>query len=276
LSISATDYAYVVQLMRERSAVALDAEQQYLVESRLAPVVKASGSASIRALIERLRREPYGPLHVSVVEAMTIQETSFFRDQHPFDALKAVVLPELIERRKREKTLLFWSGACATGQEPYSLAMLLLEHFPQLSSWRIRILATDIASSALAKARAGVYSKLEVSRGIPAQLLSKYFERSGEEYRARDVLRASIEWKQLNLGGPWPALSLFDVIFLRNVLIYFSQQTRAEVLRAVRGVIRTDGYLFLGSTETSFGSHAAFDPAPLGKTTVYRPTRIGP
>lgn len=274
MSITATDYEYIVQLLRERCAVSLDSSQQYLVESRLLPVARTSGAASVSALIERLRREPHGPLHTAVVEAMTIQETSFFRDTHPFAALKDVVLPELMERRRRDRTLMFWSAACANGQEPYSLAMLMLEHFPLLASWRIRILATDVSGAAVTKAEAGRYSRLEVSRGVPARLLAKFFERSDEAFVVRESIRTMIEWKQLNLAKPWPALPPFDVIFLRNVLIYFSTSTRVDVLKSVRKVMRSDGYLFLGSTENAFGASAGFEPMAVAKTTVYRPTRV--
>jgi len=184
LSISANDYDYVAALLRERCAVSLDASQHYLVESRLLPIAKAAGSASVSALIARLRREGNGPLHSAVVEAMTIQETSFFRDTHPFAALKDKVIPELIGRRKSERTLTFWSAACANGQEPYSLAMLLLEHFPSLTGWRVRILATDVSGGAIGKAETGRYSQFEVKRGIPPRFLSKFFERSGDAYAA--------------------------------------------------------------------------------------------
>jgi chemotaxis protein methyltransferase CheR len=274
LSITATDYEYVVQLLRERCAVSLDASQQYLVESRLLPVARISGAVSVAALIARLRRDPYGPLHTAVVEAMTIQETSFFRDAHPFAALKDVVLPELMWRRRSDRTLMFWSAACANGQEPYSLAMLMLAHFPSLASWRIRILATDVSGAAISKAEAGRYSKLEVSRGVPARFLAKFFVPSGEAFVVRDSVRAMIEWKQLNVARPWPALPLFDVILLRNVLIYFSASTRAEVLKSVRKAMRSDGYLFLGSTETAFGTSAGFAPMSVAKTTIYRPTPV--
>jgi chemotaxis protein methyltransferase CheR len=270
LSISPTDYEYVVQLLAERCAVSLDASQQYLVESRLLPIAKASGSASVSALVARLRRDRSGPLHTAVVEAMTIQETSFFRDTHPFAALKDKVLPELMRRRKSDRTLMFWSAGCANGQEPYSLAMLLLEHFPSLTSWRVRILATDVSSASISKAETGRYSQLEVRRGVPARLLSRFFERSPEGYVVRDSVRCMIEWKQLNLATPWPPLPLFDVILLRNVLIYFGTSKRAEVLKSVRKAMRSDGYLLLGSTETPFGSNAGLEPVSVGKTTLYR------
>jgi chemotaxis protein methyltransferase CheR len=274
LSITAADYEYVVQLLRERCAVSLDSSQQYLVESRLLPIARTTGAASVSALIARLRRDPQGALHTAVVEAMTIQETSFFRDTHPFAALKDVVLPDLVRRRRRERTLMLWSAACANGQEPYSLAMLILEHFPSLTSWRIRILATDVSGAAVSKAEAGRYSQLEVSRGMPARLLAKFFERSAEAFVVRESVRCMIEWKQLNLARSWPALPPFDVILLRNVLIYFSTTTRAEVLKSVRKVMRSDGYLLLGSTESPFGASAGFEAMPIAKTTVYRPTRV--
>jgi chemotaxis protein methyltransferase CheR len=274
LIISATDYDYVAALLRERCAISLDASQHYLVESRLLPIAKASGLPSVSALIARLRREGSGPLHTAVIEAMTIQETSFFRDTHPFAALKDKLLPELIGRRKRDRTLTLWSAACANGQEPYSLAMLLLEHFPSLSGWRIRILATDVSGAALSKAESGRYSQLEVRRGVPARFLSRFFEPSGDGYVVRESLRCMIDWKQLNLAKPWPALPLFDVILLRNVLIYFGASTRAQILKSVRKAVRSDGYLILGSTETAFGSNAGFEPVSVAKTTIYRPTRV--
>jgi chemotaxis protein methyltransferase CheR len=275
LSITATEYEYVAALLRERCAVSLDASQQYLVESRLLPIARASGAASVSALITRLRRDRSGPLHTAVVEAMTIQETSFFRDSHPFAALKDKVVPDLMRRRKSERALMFWSAACANGQEPYSLAMLLLEHFPSLARWRVRILATDVSGAAISKAEAGRYSQLEVRRGVPASYLSRFFEPAADGcYVVRESVRAMIDWKQLNLAAQWPPLPLFDLILLRNVLIYFSAAKRSEVLKSVRKVMRGDGYLLLGSTETAFGSNAGFEPVLVAKTTLYRPTQV--
>jgi chemotaxis protein methyltransferase CheR len=269
--LSTADYEFVQRLLLERAAIRISVEQEYLVRSRLEPVAKRAGLSDLTALVEQLRREPYGALHSEVVEAMTTNETSFFRDVHPFETLRNVILPEVIARKGADKTLRIWSAACASGQEPYSLAMLLNET-PTLADFRIQIIATDLARPILAKAQQGSYNSLEVGRGLPARLLARYFERVGTAFQVSTQLRSMIEWRQLNLAAPWPPLPIFDIVFIRNVLIYFPQTTIETVLKNIRKTLHPQGYLFLGTTENMLGMSAGFETVTKGKTMFYRPS----
>jgi chemotaxis protein methyltransferase CheR len=269
--LSATDYEFVQRLLLERSAIRIEVAQEYLVRSRLEPVAKQAGLADLPALVELLRRQPYGALHCQVVEAMTTNETSFFRDVHPFVTLQKLVLPEIIARKRSDHTLRVWSGACSTGQEPYSLAMLFADT-PELAGWRIQIVATDLSRGTLAKAQRGCYNALEVGRGLPARMLVKHFERAGTAFQVRSALREMIEWKQLNLAATWPALPIFDIVFMRNVLIYFQPATNQIILDNLRTKLHAQGYLFLGSTENMLGLRVGFESVTHGKTMLYRPS----
>jgi chemotaxis protein methyltransferase CheR len=270
MSLSAPDFEYVRKLVHERSAIALEASKTYLVESRLGRVAHEHGLASPEALVDLLRRERFGELHLRVVEAMTTNETSFFRDVAPFDVLKSVVIPELAERRAATKRLHFWSAACSSGQEPYSLAIVLREHFPDLASWDVQILATDLSSEMLSRARAGSYSQRDVNRGLPVSLLVKYFTRCGVQYQVAADLRRMVEFRPMNLAEAWPPMPAMDVIFLRNVLIYFDLETKKRILGRIRSVLRPDGYLFLGGAETTINLDDAFERVPCEKTSYYR------
>ena len=264
------------RLLLERAAITLSEDQGYLVESRLASLARETGCASVAALVTRLEREAYGDLHQRVVEAMTTNETSFFRDTHPFETLKTKILPDLLLRRTKERRLRVWSAACSSGQEAYSLVMLMWDAFPLLKSWNVRVVGTDIANKVVDKARAGVFSPLEVKRGLPAQFLSRYFEPHPSGFRVRDELRRVVEWKVMNLTQRDASMVSFDIIFLRNVLIYFDAQTRATVLTNAKKALRSDGYLFLGSTETPHGACTDIEPEVHGLTTCYRPKTAAP
>jgi chemotaxis protein methyltransferase CheR len=259
------DYTFIRDLVRSQSAIVLEPAKAYLIDSRLAPVARSEGLPGLRQLVTRLRGGD-GSLQRKVVEALTTNETSFFRDIHPFDALRKQLLPELIKSRTTTKMLNVWSAACSTGQEPYSLAILIRENFPQLNDgWRVRIYATDLATKVLDRARTGSFSQLEINRGLPAALAVKYFRREGLEWIANDSIRQMIEFREMNLATPWPSLSAMDVIFLRNVLIYFDTDTKREILRKVRGILRPDGCLFLGAAETTLNLDDAFERVPLEK-----------
>jgi chemotaxis protein methyltransferase CheR len=264
------DLDYVTQLVLDKAAIKLTSAQEYLVKSRLEPLARQHGLLDLAALVDKLRQLPYGELHAQVVEAMTTNETSFFRDVHPFETLRNVVLPELIAR-KTDRTLRIWSAACATGQEPYSLAMLCAD-LPKLKGYRVQIVATDLSRSTLARAQQGSYSALEVGRGLPARALAQHFDRSGTSFRVKSSLRSMIEWKQLNLASRWSLMPVFDVVFMRNVLIYFPPATVETVLRQVRTHITHHGYLFLGTTENMLGLNTGFESVSFGKTIVYRPS----
>jgi chemotaxis protein methyltransferase CheR len=260
------DYTYIRELVRTQSAIVLEPAKAYLIESRLTPVAKSEGLTSLNQLVTRLRAERGGALQRRVVEAMTTNETSFFRDHHPFDALRHQILPDLIQSRSTTRTLNLWSAACSTGQEPYSLAMLIREHFPNLGEgWRVRVLATDLATRVLDRARRGSFTQLEINRGLPAALSIKYFRREGLEWIAHDSLRQMIDFREMNLATPWPSVAQMDVIFLRNVLIYFDTDTKKKILGNVRRILRPDGCLFLGAAETTLNLDETFERVRLDK-----------
>jgi chemotaxis protein methyltransferase CheR len=270
MSLASEDFGVVRKLVLDRSAIALSDEQSYLVESRLLPVARQVGCDSLATLVGRLQREPFGALHQRVVEAMTTNETSFFRDRHPFDALRESILAEVVMSRASERRLRIWSAAASSGQEAYSLAMLLWEACPVIRTWDIKIVGTDISSAMVAKAQSGRYSQLEVGRGLPSSYLVRYFDRQGTDWQIKEPLRRMVDFRVLNLTRPDPSLTDFDIVFLRNVLIYFTPATRVQVLAHTARALRSDGYLFLGATESLLGSPAEFVTLPIGKAIAHR------
>jgi chemotaxis protein methyltransferase CheR len=264
------DFEYVADLVRTEAAIVVEASKRYLVESRLAPVARRHGLDGVGALVARLRAQPRNGLHAEVVEAMTTNETSFFRDVNPFAAMEQEVLPELIRARGAQRQLSIWSAACSSGQEPYSLAMLIRHRFPQLSRWNVRIVASDLSAEMLGRAAAGRYSQMEVNRGLPAPLLVRYFRRDGQHWQIADEVRQMVEFRAMNLIQPWAPLPPLDVVFLRNVLIYFDVATKRQILAQVRRVLRPDGYLFLGAAETTLNVDDAFERVPIGPAVSYR------
>jgi chemotaxis protein methyltransferase CheR len=255
-------------LVRERAAIVLEPGKEYLVETRLDEVAKSHGLKSIDELGRALDRGS-SQLVSDVVEAMTTNETSFFRDLYPFVAMKETILPELIQRRSATKTLEIWCAACSTGQEPYSIAMTIREHFPELASWTIRILGTDISKQVLARAKAARYRQLEVNRGLAAPQLVRFFQRAGLEWELKPEVARMVRFDALNFVEPWPALPRFDIVFLRNVLIYFDVATKRAILERARGVLAEDGYLFLGGAETMPGEDLAYDRLPIPRAGAY-------
>lgn len=269
-TLDAATFDYVRTLVHERSAIALEPTKGYLVESRLMPIAKQRGHGSLAEMVSHLRSKPYGELHAQVVEAMTTNETSFFRDAHPFEALKTAVLPELIQKRAVTKTLNIWSAACSTGQEPYTIAIMLRETFPELTSWKINILATDLSSQVLEKAASATYSQAEINRGLPAPILVKYFQKVGLQWQLKPEIRSQVQFQRMNLIEPWPLFAKMDVVFLRNVLIYFTPETKTKILAQVRNRLAADGSLFLGGAETTIGIDESFVRCNHGKTITYR------
>jgi chemotaxis protein methyltransferase CheR len=270
MALSQEDFDFVRGFVQKRSAIVLEKEKAYLAETRLALVARREGLASVDDLVAQLRLSAPNGLHQKVVEAMTINETSFFRDLKPFDALRQRVLPELLQRRAGDRRLSIWCAASSTGQEPYSLAMLVREHFPELSDWWLRILGTDLCSDALQRARRGRYTQMEVNRGLPVALLIKHFRKEGSEWQLKDEVRKMTDFRQLNLIDTWPPLPCMDIVFLRNVLIYFDVPTKKEILAKVRQVLRPDGYLFLGGAETTLNLDEAFERVDLERAGCYR------
>lgn len=270
-TLTTSDFDFVCELVRRQSAIVLEPGKEYLVESRLLPLARATKEGSIASLVTTMRREPSGPLVAKVVDAMTTNETSFFRDNHPFDALAKHVLPELLRTRAAERRLSFWCGASSSGQEPYTISMVLREALAGSPGWQTSLLATDLSAEMLARTKAGRYSQLEVNRGVPVTMLVKHFEKVGTEWQVKPDLRAMVRTRPLNLAVPFPAMGPFDVVFLRNVLIYFDTPTKKAVLDRVRRVLRPGGYLFLGGAETTLTIDDAWERVVLDRATAYRP-----
>ena len=255
------DYEFLRKLLKERSGLDLSADKQYLVESRLIPLARKAGLPGLSELVQKLKSGAE-PLTAEVVEAMTTNETFFFRDKVPFDHLKATVLPELLRARASRRAVRIWCAASSTGQEPYSIAMCLKELGSTLAGWRVEIVATDLSHGVLEKSRAGLFSQFEVQRGLPIQLLVKHFTQIGELWQLNADIRAMVQFKQLNLLQDFSHLGGFDVIFCRNVLIYFDQDTKTNVFGRLARSIESDGFLMLGAAETVVGLTDAFKPYP--------------
>lgn len=267
------NFAFLRRLMRQHAGVLLEDGKEYLVVARLGPLIRSESFGSIDEFISHLRSRPTGELHRRVAEAMVTTETSFFRDVHPFETLKDVIFPDLIERRVASRTLRIWSAACAAGQEAYSIAMLLKEHFPELADWHVRIMASDVSSAMIERAKTGSYSQLEINRGVPTHLLTRHFERDGLQWQVNEDIRQMVEFKEINLARPFPPLPEMDIVFARNVIIYFDEATRREVLERLSRRLRKDGYLFVGGAETMLAYGDLFYRLQIDRTSCYRPRR---
>jgi chemotaxis protein methyltransferase CheR len=265
-TVSFADFDFVRKLVYENSAIALDDSKEYLIEARLAPIAQREGLPSVTELIRRLRG---GGTHLrdDVVAAVATNETTFFRDVHPFDALRDVIIPSVVNANGRRR-LAMWSAAASTGQEAYSMAMVVRDHFPDLP--QVTILGTDVAANVLARATAGRFPQLEVNRGLPARLLVKHFKRDGVAWQLSDEIRRMVTFRQLNLARPFHGVPAMDIVFLRNVLIYFDVATKTQVLQRVAQVLRPGGYLLLGGAETTYGISKSFERVHVGKTVFYR------
>jgi len=252
MALDPTDMAAFFKMLRTNLGIDMALDKEYLLTSRLTPLAKSNGYPNLPAFLKAMVSTPVGQVHADAFEAMTTKETYFFRDAHPFEALKTVILPNIIEARKLSRQLTVWSAASSTGQEAYSIAILLNDHFPQLLNWNIRILATDISDTALNKARAGVYSAMEVSRGLTAEQIEAHFaEQKGGTYALKDHIRSKVTCQNLNLMDSFAGMPHFDLILIRNVLIYFEQSTRMDILKRVSNVLaKRDGCLMLGASES--------------------------
>ena len=276
-TLPADDFIYLSRLMHERAAIVLEPGKEYLALSRLDPVAREMGVGSVAALVEVLRREEASSqLHEQVIDALTTNETTFFRDFNPFESMRSDVLPEVLERKQRSRTLAIWSAGCSTGQEPYSIAMAIREHFPELLTWQLTILGTDISASVLDRARHGRYGQLEVNRGLPAHLLVRHFTRAGMEWEIEEPIRRMVRFQRHNLVDEWPAMPPFDLVFMRNVMIYFDVETKRQVLSRMLGQLSPRGYLLLGASETTFNISDDYDRQLVGRTAWYRPQRNDP
>ena len=269
--MSPLDFDYLRKLLKERSGLMLSTDKQYLVESRLTPVARKAGLGSLADLVAKLKGNDER-LTVDVVEAMTTNESFFYRDKIPFDHFREAIMPALIAARAKERRIRIWCAAASTGQEPYSLAMCIREMKEKLGGWRVDMLATDLSTEVLEKARAGIYSQFEVQRGLPIQMLVKYFAQIGDTWQIAPDIRAMVQYRPLNLLADFTSLGRFDVIFCRNVLIYFDQETKTGVLNRIGRLLDPDGYLVLGAAETVVGLTDAFKPIP-DKRGLYAPNK---
>ncbi len=267
-----SDYEYLRKILKDHSGLDLSADKQYLIESRLLPLSRKSGLSGIDELVQKMKGGS-SSITAQVVEAMTTNETFFFRDKVPFDHFRALIMPEILQARASRRSVRIWCAAGSTGQEPYSLAMSLKEMGAALAGWRIEIVATDLSLEVLEKSRTGLYSQFEVQRGLPIQMLVKYFKQTGELWQINADIRAMVQYRQLNLLHDFSQLGVFDVIFCRNVLIYFDQDTKIGIFNRLARVTEPDGFLVLGAAETVVGLTDVFKPYP-ERRGVYRPNGL--
>jgi chemotaxis protein methyltransferase CheR len=264
-----TDYEYLRKFLKDHSGLDLSADKQYLIESRLSPLARNAGLGDVGGLVQQMKGGS-SALITQVVEAMTTNETFFFRDKVPFDHFRNSIMPEMLQARANRKSIRIWCAAGSSGQEPYSIAMCLKEMAASLAGWRVELLATDLSSEVIEKSKAGIYSQFEVQRGLPIQLLVKYFKQTGELWQINPEIRGMVQHRQLNLLHDFSQLGVFDVIFCRNVLIYFDQQTKINIFNRLAKVTASDGYFLLGAAESVVGLTEAFQPC-LDRRGLYRP-----
>lgn len=265
--MSPEDFNFIAAMLKEKSGLALSQDKGYLMESRLMPVARKNGMSSLEELVEAIKGKDLA-LQLEVVEAMTTNESFFFRDSKPFNQFKELVLPTLLKSRATKKSIRIWSAACSSGQEPYSLAMILREHASELAGWKIEIVATDISQDIIDKAVKGEYTQFEVQRGLPVQYLIKHFKKDGESWNIAQDIKSMVQFKKWNLLDDYKPLGTFDVVFCRNVLIYFDQPTKTKVLSKIAGSMAEDGFLYLGGAETVLGISNKFKPVP-GQRGIY-------
>jgi chemotaxis protein methyltransferase CheR len=271
--VTPLDYEFLRKLLKERSGLDLSPDKQYLVESRLVPLARKAGLAGITELVQKMKAGLADALTAEVVEAMTTNETFFFRDKIPFDHLKDTMLPALLQARAARRSLRIWCAASSTGQEPYSIAMCLKGLGAAIAGWKIDIVATDLSQGVLEKSKAGIFSQFEVQRGLPIQMLVKHFTQVGDMWQLNADIRSMVQHRQLNLLQDFGHLGTFDVIFCRNVLIYFDQDTKAGIFERLARLVEADGFMVLGAAESVVGISDAFKPYP-DRRGLYRPNAV--
>jgi chemotaxis protein methyltransferase CheR len=273
-SITASQFDMLRDLVLRESAIVLEPGKEYLVESRLAPIARKEGVGSVGELVQKLVTSPNTKMRNEIIDAMTTNETSFFRDVHPFQTLREEIIPKLIEQRKLDRRITIWCAACSSGQEPYSLAMTLKDAFPDIvASWDVKIHATDLSETMLYRSKEGMYSQLEVNRGLPAPMLIRYFKREGADWRVDDDLRRMVDVKPANLAVPssYPRAARFDLVLIRNVLIYFDDATKTRILNEIVNRMSPEGYLMLGSSEVSISAQTRLARRQAGRTIYFQP-----
>ena len=264
------EYSFIQELVEKRSGIVLDKGKQTFVEQQLNPLCEENGFQELSDLVRELKGSPHSRFHGHVIELVVTHETNFFRDMPAFKVLKEQVVPELLEKRQAERTLNIWSAGCSSGQEAYSVLLVLQENFPELRDWTVRFIATDISSKILKRAREGKYNQLEVNRGLPAPLLLKNFAKAGLEWQLRPELRSRVEFRELNLIDPWPPLPKMDLIFLRNVLVYFQSETKRGILANVAEQLRDDGFMFMGAAEIPMTADNVFKKIDVPRSGCFR------
>ncbi len=272
MTLSSIDIDYLRGLVAKESGNVISPRQSYMLEKQLAPLAVEEGLDNIERMVNQLRRGYDNRLATRIAEAVTVNETSFFRDLHPFEALKNTIVPNLIKENAARKSLRIWCAASSSGQEPYSIAMTLHESFPSLRDWNVTIEATDISEEMVARTQAGEYSQLEVNRGLQVKKLVRYFDRNGTSWIAKPELRNWIKTKQLNLTNNWGFLQKFDIVFIRNVLIYFDKKDKIDILQKVARTMNPGGYLFIGSAEMIIGMDLPFEKEASDDSIYYRPS----
>jgi chemotaxis protein methyltransferase CheR len=273
MGCSDLDYAYLRELVLEQSSNRIDPARNALFDTRLTPIARMSGAANLEDFVHMLRKGTPAHLHRAVAEAMTINETSFFRDVKPFEMLREVIFPRLIEQRMKDRQLRIWSAASSTGQEAYSMAMLLAEHFPEIAHWDVKIIGTDISRQVVDFAQKGRYRRLDVNRGLPARMLVKYMDRHGEEWEVNARLRSMCQFQYANLCSPLPLFPVFDLVLLRNVLLYFSQPDRRALFAEIHRKLAAHGHLVLGNAEQAEDSTHLFEVEFAANCYFYRPVK---
>jgi chemotaxis protein methyltransferase CheR len=271
--LAESDFSFISDLVHKQAAIVIEPGKEYLVESRLAPLAQAEVQGTISDLVTRLQTDRNGRLASKVVDAMTTNETLFFRDGHPFETLRTTVLPQLLAARPAGSRLSIWCGASSSGQEPYTLAMVLKDVLARHPGYGVELLATDVNEEMLERTRQGCYSQLEVNRGLPIAMLMQHFDRAGTQWQAKADLRGMIATRNVNLAQPLPRMGPFDLVFLRNVLIYFDTATKRRILTEARAQLRPDGYLFLGGAETTLNIDEGWERVVLGPSTAYQPKK---
>lgn len=270
MTINTLDFDYVCGLVGRKTGNIVGKTQTQFVQNRLEPLAVEIGLENIERLIKELRRGD-AMLESKVAEALTINETSFFRDMHPFDAMRDSIVREVMEKRASRKSLTIWSAASSTGQEAYSIGIVLREYFPELADWNVKIIGTDICDRVIQKARSATYTQFEVNRGLPARLLVKHFNRKGLEWQLKPEIQKMVEFRKMNLFDTWPIYQKIDLVFIRNVLIYFDVAQKQKLLKRVHQSMANDGCMFLGNGETIVGLNAPFTTKIVGKATCFLP-----
>ncbi len=260
--MNVNSFELIAQILKERSGLALSKDKAYLLESRLNPVARKWNCNGFDELVDRVREGGNEVLLADITEAMTTNESFFFRDHKPFELFRDVVLPYMLQHRATTRSFRIWSAACSSGQEPYTIAMQLRELEQQLAGWKIEIIASDLSAGILAKAIEGQYTQFEVQRGLPIKLLMKYFKQNGERWQIDESIRKMVQFKKINLLDDVTVLGKFDVVFCRNVLIYFDPPTKTEVLDKIANMLPADGFLYLGGAETVLGTNNRFQVMP--------------